>query len=308
MTGQKAAPILVVGPVRAWAYIGSQVFELPVKSAVDPASVALLASLEAGFSRPLDVSEIPEVNAFDRSRVAFLVEEAGRAGTLRVHSLIPECPPLEWSRGEGFRWADRFTVQRMHAFTRTTAFPGVTAGDNQRELRKKRVLVFANSLGEPPLSFLSEEAEHVFNTLAASSDLEVDFLNRPLSRTELEGYPDAYDAIFYHGHGRLIDDATVVPVKEGWAPLCAGKEGGLLFFSACLEGGAAFVPRRTGHVVHPVVRLSDRIAPFTQAFAEGFAAAPGTVGDRVLPAMRRGAAADREAGDLRRFVFRLASA
>lgn len=307
--GRLRAPLLVMGPVRAWAYADSRVTEISVVSPGISSPLPPLEGLEAAYCRPLDVSEIPRTLAFDHDLISPLLDEAARAGVLRIHSLIPETPHFECSESGGSRWADRFTIQRIYAT------PGKSGGEESAaadialpEPSSLRILVVANPLGEPALPAMSEEAARVFEELTRTVGHEVDFLQRPLSGPDLSEYAREYDAIFYHGHGRLIDRETVVPVTEGWAPIAPGRGRGVLFFSACLEGGSAFTPRRAGHVVHPVVRLADRVAPFTTAFARTFASADGSIEARVLEAVRGAASADREAGDLRRFIFRLASA
>lgn len=310
---ETAAPLLVIGPVRSWAYVGSSAFELSFRTPLEHSVVDRLSVLEAGFTRALDPSDLPKLDFSDGLRTKPLLESAVRAGLLRVHSLVPESPCVELAGESGPRWADLFAVQRIFALPPgrelgADGWAGVPEEGPSRSAVPTRVLVFTNPSGEPALPMISEEGSRIFTSLSEASDLEVDWVGRPVSASELRHFSDAYDAVFYHGHGRLIDGETVIPVTEGWAPLTAGRGAGLLFFSACLDGGSGYVPRKPGLVVHPIVRIADRLAPFTTAFAAAFASQSGSIEARVIAALCAAGSADRAAGDIRRFVFRLASA
>lgn len=294
-------------------YDRSGVTVLPAALGAPAGRVRTLEALEADLARGRAVStETLRWRPESPERIAFLadVRAAAREGQgLRFHGYIGEDAPLEaCAPGDEDDWTTEFPILRL---SQRPAGAGLYAGRRRGDVLEPRspdpdgrpansaaVLIYSNPLGDE-LPGAREEAERARELFAGAG---THFIGRPLGETEWRHAFESARLILYFGHGKNVSGLPAIPGPEDWLPFVpAGSPGGrMIFFNACLDGGSGGL-RTPGHFcIHPICRIADRPAPFASVLLRAWR----DLGDPAR-AFVAAARADRDAGDLRRFVFRM---
>lgn len=277
-------PLLLTGR-RAILAAGAESFTADIPFVAPRARPELLASLEMDLARGRRVEAPawgPEGSVEFLERV---FHAAASAGGLRLLS-EGSSPPFEACVTLNRMWCDEFPLLRLCApVAQRTAG---SSGD---------VFIYSNPAGEP-LPCARTEAETLLGRFKGRARAAF----APLAREELDEAIEQSSLIVYFGHARLIDGLPAIPTESGWMPLLSRQSGvlsGKVFvLGACLSEGASFVSPG-GLFIHPVARISDRPSRFLLDLLEDFH--PAGISEAWMRACRQ----DREAGDIRRIVFRM---
>ncbi|MBI3395596.1 MAG: hypothetical protein HY042_07165, partial [Spirochaetia bacterium] len=209
---------------------------------------------------------------------------------------------------KGGAWVDAFPVVFLDNALPGTSLLGKIPGDGAGS---PRAFVYVNPSGQA-LNAAALEARECAEVLEQCCD--TDLILRGLDAREYRELVTHADIFCYFGHGKLVSGLPAIPHEAGWMPLLPDPHmsPGVTIFAACLSGGAHARSPGSGLLIHPVARLCDRKSVFLSKLMEALAASWRTDGgspvDKALSAWRAAAAADREAGDIRRFIFQLRAA
>lgn len=299
-----APPLLTLAPGFRALYAGGQVLEYDgAFAAPAPDYPQLLEAAE--YERARQRAADPERLVWRPSGEAlrqFLREceaHAAAAGELLIHSRLEPPVPLEAVRLADSDWASRFAVIRLAA----RKFESSAPAPSPPARRKRRVLVYWNPAGGDPLAVARREAEDAAARFESGADVR--FVARSLSPGELGEAVAAADSLLYYGHGRSAAGQPLAPAGRDWAPLispAAIAAGPLdwVVYQACHAGEEALRPGGAQAVLYPACRIADRLTEYNRALIAALAS-----GQDLPRAARAAAAADAEAGDVRRFMFRV---
>lgn len=226
--------------------------------------------------------------AMDAGGLRFLSREGSRAAPETV--VFPEGGDL----------LDRGPVLRVCRQSEAAPPGSPTAGP---EPLRAGALVYCNPAGEVSLPVAKRQADAAAAALDARYDVRAIF--RPLHDGELHELLRKVEIAIYFGHGLAIDGAAAIAGPEGYTPLFspAWMDSAALrcfVFGGCLPGGLQRVPAHSAWFLYPACRLADR----EDAFLSRFVALLGE-GREPTEAHQGAIAADREAGDIRRYLFRM---
>lgn len=297
-------PLLALAPGFRALYAGGQVLEYDgALAAPDAAYLKLLesAEYERARERAADPDRLVWRPAGEALRRFFRAceQHACAAGQLLIHSRLEPPAPLEALKIDEGDWASRFALVRLNPQRADTPPPVSVPVARARP----RLLVYWNPGGGDPLPAARREAEDAAASFEASADVR--FVARSLSAGELEEAIAAADCLCYYGHGRSAAGQALVPAGREWAPLvsaAAAMAGPLdwIVYQACHEGEEALRPRGARAVLYPACRIADRPTEYNRALLAALGA-----GIDLPRAARAAATADAQAGDVRRFMFRV---